>query len=572
MDVPEHIAPLGTAASYVCGAAEHPLNFATAGQILHEALRQFGGREAAVFCGQNLRLTYADLFARTTDLATGLIALGLEPGDRIGIWSPNRLEWVLTQFATARAGLILVNINPAYRVAELEYALNLVGCKAIVLAEQHKSSNYPAMITELAPELSSAAPGTLSAARVPELRLVICMGRTVRAGMVRFNDVLSLGTLQHHHRLTALESTLNPDDPVNIQFTSGTTGSPKGATLTHFNVVNNAAVVGRAMKFSEDDRLCIPIPLYHCFGMVLGVLTCATTGATMVFPSEGFEPGETLAALDAERCTALHGVPTMFIAMLEHPRFRTTDFSSMRTGAMGGAPCPIEIMKRVCAEMNMAEITIAYGMTETSPTTFQSSTGDDVEKRVTTVGQALPYTEAKIIDQDGLIVPRGQAGELCIRGYCVMRGYWADSARTGETIDTGGWMHTGDLATIDENGYCNIVGRVKDMIIRGGENIYPREIEEFLFTHPAIEAVAVFGIPDVRYGESVAVWIKIRDDMAITEADVTEYCKGRIAHFKVPAHIRFVDEFPMTVTGKLQKFRMRQSLIEEMNLSDFETA
>ena len=560
------------ALSYVCGSGPQPLLFLTVGQALDRAAAQWGERDALIVRQQQIRLNYRELRAAVEALAAGLLSLGLEPGDRIGIWSPNRAEWVLTQFATAQAGLILVNINPAYRLAELEYALNQVECRALIIADRFKSSDYVAMVQELAPELAGSAPGALAARRLPQIKSVICMASTMIAGVHRFADVADSGDAAAHARLAAIAPTLDPDDCINIQFTSGTTGLPKGATLTHFNVVNNGYFVGQAMQFSEQDRLCIPVPLYHCFGMVMSVLTCVTHGAAMIFPGEGFDAGEVLRAVAAERCTALHGVPTMFIAELDHTDFASTDFSTLRTGIMAGAPCPIEVMKRVQAEMHMDQVTIAYGMTETSPVSFQSSIDDPIEKRVSTVGRVLAHVQAKIIDADGRVVLRGERGELCTRGYSVMRGYWNDAEKTAASIDAGGWMHTGDLAIIDAEGYCNIVGRVKDMIIRGGENVYPREIEEYLFRHPKIQDVAVFGVPDQRLGETVAAWVKLRDGEQATADDIRAFCHGQIAHYKVPAHIRFVDGFPLTVTGKIQKFMMRDALVAELGVSVAKTA
>ena len=560
------------ALSYVCGSGPQPLLFLTVGQALDRAAAQWGERDALIVRQQQIRLNYRELRAAVEALAAGLLSLGLEPGDRIGIWSPNRAEWVLTQFATAQAGLILVNINTAYRLAELEYALNQVECRALIIADRFKSSDYVAMVQELAPELAGSAPGALAARRLPQIKSVICMASTMIAGVHRFADVADSGDAAAHARLAAIAPTLDPDDCINIQFTSGTTGLPKGATLTHFNVVNNGYFVGQAMQFSEQDRLCIPVPLYHCFGMVMSVLTCVTHGAAMIFPGEGFDAGEVLRAVAAERCTALHGVPTMFIAELDHTDFASTDFSTLRTGIMAGAPCPIEVMKRVQAEMHMDQVTIAYGMTETSPVSFQSSIDDPIEKRVSTVGRVLAHVQAKIIDADGRVVLRGERGELCTRGYSVMRGYWNDAEKTAASIDAGGWMHTGDLAIIDAEGYCNIVGRVKDMIIRGGENVYPREIEEYLFRHPKIQDVAVFGVPDQRLGETVAAWVKLRDGEQATADDIRAFCHGQIAHYKVPAHIRFVDGFPLTVTGKIQKFMMRDALVAELGVSVAKTA
>ncbi|HDR9486759.1 TPA: AMP-binding protein [Burkholderia aenigmatica] len=558
--------------SIVQGRTDVPLSDATVAALLRDTASRFPARPAVVFREQGIRWDWRTFAHEIDVLAAGLVALGIEPGDRVGIWSPNRVEWLLTQFATARIGAILVNINPAYRLAELDYALNKAGCRALIAAEQFKSSKYLEMLQALAPELAHCAPGELHAARLPSLRTVVSMGDVAPAGMFRFADVMARGrdTLDVA-RLDAIGATLAATDPINIQFTSGTTGSPKGATLTHRNVVNNARFIAMAMRFSEQDTLCIPVPLYHCFGMVLAVLACVSTGAAMVFPGEAFDPVATLAAVADERCTALHGVPTMFIAELDHPEFARFDLSTLRTGIMAGSPCPIETMKRVVSQMHLSEITIAYGMTETSPVSFQSSTDDPLEKRTTTVGRVQPHLEVKIVDPDGRIVPIGATGELCTKGYSVMLGYWEDEAKTQETI-VDGWMHTGDLATLDADGYCNIVGRLKDMVIRGGENIYPREIEEFLFRHPKIQSVQVFGVPDAKYGEELCAWIVLRADERMTEDDVRGFCHGQIAHYKIPRYIRFVDELPMTVTGKVQKFVMRQQMIDAWGLKAADTA
>ena len=489
---------MNSSLSFVSGVGGDPLLFQTIGQTLDLAATKFGSREALISCHQEIRYTYAELNEKSNRIALGLHKLGLRKGDRIGIWSPNCVEWVLTQFATAKLGLILVNINPAYRSGELEYALNQVGCKALVTAKSFKSSNYFEMLHGLAPELASCAPNALTSKKIPSLKLVISIPEEQTDGMFNFSELENTGSSLKLEELQAIEQTLDPDDSINIQFTSGTTGLPKGATLSHFNIVNNAYFVGKAMKFSHTDRLCIPVPLYHCFGMVMGVLTCATHGSTMVFPSEGFEPYATLKAVSDERCTALHGVPTMFVASLEDPNFESVDLSSLRTGIMAGAPCPVEVMKKVQQKMHMPEVTIAYGMTETSPVSFQSATDDPIEKRVSTVGRVMPHVQVKIIDEEGQVVPKGVQGELCTRGYSVMSGYWAAQEKTDEALKDG-WMHTGDLAVIDDEGYGNIVGRVKDMIIRGGENIYPREIEEYLYKFEKIEEAAVFGIPDEKY-------------------------------------------------------------------------
>ncbi|PRG25130.1 AMP-binding protein [Burkholderia multivorans] len=558
--------------SYVRGATDVPLSEATIGRFLRDTAERFPERPAVVFREQQVRWTWCEFAAEIDVLAAGLAALGIGKGDRVGIWSPNRSEWLLTQFATARIGAILVNINPAYRLAELEYALNKVGCTAVIAAERFKSSAYVEMLQTIAPELANAAPGELRAARVPSLRTVVSMGDVAPPGMFRFADVIARGRASvDSAALDALGATLAATDPINIQFTSGTTGSPKGATLTHRNVVNNARFIARAMRFSEQDALCIPVPLYHCFGMVLAVLACVSTGAAMVFPGEAFDPVATLAAVAEERCTALHGVPTMFIAELDHPEFAKFDLSTLRTGIMAGSPCPIETMKRVVSQMHLSEITIAYGMTETSPVSFQSSTDDPLEKRTTTVGRVQPHLEVKIVDPSGEIVPVGVTGELCTKGYSVMLGYWDDDAKTREVL-IDGWMHTGDLATLDAEGYCNIVGRLKDMVIRGGENVYPREIEEFLFRHPKIQSAQVFGVPDPKYGEELCAWIVLRADEQMTEDDVRAFCQGQIAHYKIPRYIRFVDELPMTVTGKVQKFVMRERMIDELKLDVQKTA
>ena len=558
--------------SYVSGTSDKPLIFQTIGKALENSANVFAENEALVFCPSNLRMTYQQLNNAANDFAAGLLKIGLKPGDRLGIWSPNRPEWVITQFATAKIGVILVNINPAYRISELEHALNQVQCKALVSAETFKSSNYLEMIQSLAPELKDSSPGDLKSRRLPSLKHVIVMSDQLVPGTSRYQDISVQTDNEILRTLAEIENTLDPDQPINIQFTSGTTGLPKGATLSHFNIINNAYFVGHAMRFTEADRLCIPVPLYHCFGMVMGVLCCLTHGATMIFPGEGFDAGEVLQALASEQCTALHGVPTMFTAELAHPTFNDTDFKSLRTGVMAGAPCPIEVMKQVQTTMGMKEVTIAYGMPETSPVSFQSSTDDPVEKRVSTVGRVMPHVQVKIIDEEGRTQPIGQQGELCTRGYSVMQGYWGDKEKTDGAIDDNSWMHTGDLAVIDQEGYCNITGRVKDMIIRGGENIYPREIEEYLYRHPKIQDVAVFGVPDERFGETVATWIQLKPGESCETNEIIEFCAGQIAHYKVPAYIEIVTEFPMTVTGKIQKFVMRDRMSEKYNLLEAETA
>ena len=563
---------MSSSASYVHGASDKQLIGQTIGRFFDQACARHAEREALVVRHQNVRLTYAQLKSRVDALACGLMRLGLAPGERIGIWSQNTLEWTLTQFASAKAGLVLVNINPAYRRSELEYALNKVGCRALVLSPAFKTSNYLEMIADLAPELGHCEPGLLRSHRLPSLEMVIRMGADKSPGMISFDDLLRAPSREELTALAVLSEKLQFDDPINIQFTSGTTGHPKGATLSHHNILNNGFFVGEAIKLVPGDRLCIPVPLYHCFGMVMGNLGCLTHGATMVYPAEAFEPLAVLETVAQEKCTGLYGVPTMFIAALDHPRFAEFDLSSLRTGIMAGSPCPIEVMKRVIGKMNMAEVTIAYGMTETSPVSFQSGTDDPIDRRVSTVGRVQPHLEVKIVDNEGRIVPRGQSGELCTRGYSVMLGYWDDEAKTKEAIDAGGWMHTGDLAVIDDEGYCNIVGRIKDMVIRGGENIYPREIEEFLYAHPKVLDVQVVGIPDQRFGEELCAWIILREGERLSEDEVREYCKGQIAHYKIPRYIRFVDSFPMTVTGKIQKFLIRQKMKEELGLDEARTA
>ena len=554
--------------SYVSGVGDLPLIGETIGRHFDRACTRWAGREALVSRHQGVRWTYGQLRAEVDALALGLLALGMEPGDRVGIWSPNNSQWVQLQLACAKAGLILVTVNPAYRLTELEHVLTLSGCRALISAARFKSSDYLQMIRTLAPDLAWGS----KPARLPALEFVIHLDDQPQPGMVAFDEIVTRGRTADPAPLEVLAEALQFDDPINIQFTSGTTGAPKGATLTHHNILNNGFFVAEAMGLSEGDRLCIPVPLYHCFGMVMSVLSCMTQGATMVFPAESFEPLAVLETVEAERCTHLHGVPTMFFAELGPPDFARFDLSSLRGGIMAGAPCPIEVMRQVFEKMHLREITIAYGMTETSPVSFQSRTDDPIERRVSTVGTVLPHVEVKIVDDEGRVVPRGTAGELLTRGYCVMRGYWDQPERTAEAIDAGGWMHTGDMATLDEAGYCNIVGRIKDMVIRGGENIYPREIEEFLFRHPKVESVQVFGVPDDRYGEEVCAWIKPKPGETLTTQDILDFCKGQIAHYKVPRYVEFVAEFPMTVTGKAQKFIMRKEASRRLGLSEKATA
>ena len=534
--------------SYANGPSTQPLLGETIGENLEHTAARVPDNLALVSRHQNRRYTYAEFNAAVDEVARGLLALGLEAGDRIGIWSPNCAEWVLVQYATAKVGVILVNINPAYRTSELAYALNQSGCRMLVAARAFKSSNYAVVIEEVRPDL-------------PALEKVILLGTD------SWDELVAGAASVTDEALQERSAGLQFDDPINIQYTSGTTGFPKGATLSHHNILNNGYFIGEACRYTEADRVCIPVPFYHCFGMVLGNLACTTHGAAIVIPEAGFEPKATLEAVAAEQCTSLYGVPTMFIAELEHPAFESFELSSLRTGIMAGSPCPVEVMKQVVSRMHMEEVTIAYGMTETSPVSTQTVPEDSLEHRVSTVGRVHPHVEVKIIDPDtGGVVERGVPGELCTRGYSVMTGYWNDPARTAEAIDEAGWMHTGDLATMDADGYVNIVGRIKDMIIRGGENIYPREIEEFLYTHPDVSDVQVIGVPDVKYGEELMAWVKVREGATLTDDALKEFCKGRIAHYKVPRYIKFTDEFPMTVTGKIQKFKMREQAVEELGL------
>lgn len=562
--------PEGTL-SHVRGTTEQPLLRQTVGETLQLTADHWPERDALIVCHQGVRLTYRQLNEQVSALARGLLALGLVPGDRVGIWSPNSVEWVLTQFATARAGLVLVSINPAYRPVELGYALRKVGCRALMLATATRTSDYPEMISSLLESSALSGEGRVASRQFPDLRWLIQAGGEAGPRYMPF-DSLPGAALQTAAAAGETPRPLSPDEPINIQFTSGTTGLPKGATLSHNNIVNNGFFVGEGLRLVRQDRVCIPVPLYHCFGMVLGVLAAVTHGAAMIFPSASFDAEATLRAVEAERCTALHGVPTMFIAELEHPQFGQFDLSSLRTGIMAGAPCPISVMRRVLSEMYMREVTICYGMTETSPVSFQSDVSDPLERRVTTVGRVHPHVEVKIVDTIGHTVPRSTAGELCTRGYSVMNGYWNDAEQTAQVLDAEGWMHTGDLAMLDEEGYCNIVGRVKDLIIRGGENIYPREIEEYLYRHPKILDVAVVGVADEKYGEAVCAIIRLREGAEAQEQDIIDFCRGQIAHFKVPRYVRFLDAFPMTVTGKVRKVELRERMEKELGVARVSTA
>ncbi len=531
------------------GPTDVPLLHETIGFNLAATVAKNADREALVVRHQGIRWTYQELWDHIDELARALLARGFIKGDRVGIWAPNCVEWILTQFATARIGVILVNINPAYRVHEVRYALKHSGCKGLIAATDFKTSNYVAMVNEVRSDL-------------PDLAEVIFLGTD---GW----DDLVVGSLDvKSEAVRAIEATLDPDEPINIQYTSGTTGFPKGATLSHSNILNNAYFVAEGCRYSAEDRVCVPVPFYHCFGMVMGVLGCTTHGSTIVVPAGAFDPVETLAATSEERCTSLYGVPTMFIAELAQQDFSQYDFSALRTGIMAGSPCPIETMKQVMAKMNMDQVTIAYGMTETSPVSTQTATDDPIDKRVGTVGRVHPHVEVKVVDPEtGDVVERGQSGEFCTRGYSVMIGYWNDEERTAEAVDLDGWMHTGDLAVMDDDGYLNIVGRIKDMIIRGGENVYPREVEEFLYTHPDIRDVQVVGVPDRKYGEEVMAWVQAEPGAVLDQEEIREFCRGQIAHYKIPRYVSVIDEFPMTVTGKIQKFILRDNAIEQLDLA-----
>ena len=554
--------------SYSSGASDEPLLGMAIGEVLDRTVARFPEREALVVVHQNVRWNYAEFAERVDDVACALIALGVEKGERVGIWSTNRAEWALTQFATAKIGALLVNINPASRAGELEYALNQSGCSTLVMADVFKTTDFTAILRSVAPEIETAAPLELASARLPQLRRVITLAGETGGGAITWTEFVSRADQTSREALAARQREQSFDDAINIQYTSGTTGFPKGATLSHHNIVNNGYFVARLMNFSEHDRLVIPVPLYHCFGMVMGNLGCVTHGAAMIYPGEVFEAGAVLEAVAAERATALFGVPTMFIAELEHPEFKRFDLGSLRTGIMAGAPCPVEVMRRVIDDMHMPEVEIAYGMTETSPVSMQTRVDAPIDKRVSTVGEVHPHVEVKIIDPDsGQLLPEGEVGEFCTRGYGVMLGYWDNEDATRSSIDAAGWMHSGDLAVMDGEGYVNIVGRIKDMIIRGGENIYPREIEEYLYRHPKVIEAQVIGVPDPRYGEELMAWLQLRPGQSASEDEIREFLRGQVSHQKIPRYVRFVSEFPMTVTGKIQKFRMRELAIEELGLT-----
>ncbi|MNO50648.1 Long-chain-fatty-acid--CoA ligase [compost metagenome] len=551
--------------SYTQGNQDKPLLTQCIGDAFDATVARFPDREALVVHHQALRYTWRQLADAVDQHARALMALGVQPGDRLGIWAPNCAEWCITQFASAKVGAILVNINPAYRSSELDYALGQSGCRWVICADAFKTSDYHAMLQGLLPGLASSQPGALICERFPELRGVVSLALSPPPGFLAWHALQARAEVVSGEALAARQAQLRCDDPINIQYTSGTTGFPKGATLSHSNILNNGYMVGESLGLTEHDRLVVPVPLYHCFGMVMANLGCMTHGSALIYPSDAFDPLATLRAVAQEKATALYGVPTMFIAELDHPQRGEFDLSSLRTGIMAGATCPIEVMRRVIGEMHMAEVQIAYGMTETSPVSLQTGAADDLERRVTSVGRTQPRLESKVVDAEGNTVPRGEIGELCTRGYSVMLGYWNNPKATAESIDAEGWMHTGDLAVMDEQGYVRIVGRSKDMIIRGGENIYPRELEEFFFTHPAVADVQVIGVPCSKYGEEIVAWVRLHPGHAVSEEALREWARARIAHFKVPRYFRFVDAFPMTVTGKVQKFRMREISVEELS-------
>lgn len=553
--------------SYTRGA-QAPLLSLTIGEAFDQTVAKYPEREAVISREQNVRMTWSELSELVNKSARALLALGVEPGDRVGIWSPNCLQWMVVQYATAKVGAILVNINPAYRTSELEYALKQSGCAWLISAAAFKSSDYHAMISDLLPELAPATPGKLESPRLPMLRGVISLSDFPAPGMMSWQSVLSGAHGVTDEQLAEVSSGLQFDDPINIQYTSGTTGFPKGATLSHYNILNNGFTVGESLGLTEEDRMVIPVPLYHCFGMVMGNLGALTHGSTIIYPSAAFDPVTTLRTVAEEKATVLYGVPTMFISMLDCEERPTLDISSLRTGIMAGAICPIEVMRRVIDQMNMKEVQIAYGMTETSPVSTQTAHNDSLEHRTTTVGRTQPNLESKIVDEEGKIVPRGQIGELCTRGYSVMLGYWNNPDATKDAIDDARWMHTGDLAVMDDSGYIQIVGRNKDMIIRGGENVYPREIEEFLYTHERVAEVQVVGVPCKKFGEEIVAWVQLHPGDRVSAEELREYCKGQIAHFKIPKFIKFVDEFPMTISGKIQKFKMREISAAELDLAE----
>ncbi len=553
--------------SYRSGISSQPLFGMTIGEGFDRIVDRFPNNDALIVRHQNIRYSYRELQEKVNECAKAFLAIGIKKGDRVGVWSPNCAEWTITQFATSKIGAILVNVNPSYRLHELEYALNQSGCKALVIADRFKKSNYTEMIYELAPQLYHCEPGKLQSEALPSLKAVIRLHPDWSPGIFTWNEFIALSDKTPEKKFQKRQKQLSFDDPINIQYTSGTTGQPKGAALSHHNILNNAYTVAEGLKYTHNDRVIIPVPLYHCFGMVLGNLGCMTHGATMIYPSEGFDPKAVLETIQEEKATALYGVPTMFIAELEHPDFEKYDCSSLRTGIMAGSPCPVEVMKKVNTLMHIHEMTIAYGLTEASPVCTQTRVDDSLDRRVNTVGQVLPHTEIKIVSPEtGLVVPYGETGEFCVRGYCVMLKYWKNAKQTKKAIDRNGWLHSGDLATMDAAGYVKIVGRIKDMVIRGGENIYPREIEEFLHTHPKIQNVQIIGVPDKKYGEELMAWIQLREGESSTAEAIKEFCQDKIAYYKIPRHIKFVDSFPMTVTGKVRKVKMREISIKELHL------
>jgi len=552
--------------SYAYGTSSQPLLGMTIGEKFDQACQQYAEQDAVVSVHQNVRLSYKQLQDQVNAFACSLLQLGLEKGDRIAIWSPNCVEWTITQFAAFKAGMILVNLNPAYKSSELEYVLNKVSCKALVIAPQFKSSNYQEILTKIAPEITQSTDKLLASQKLPHLKHIIKIDHEQHTGIHRFADLLPQPTAAQLDQLHAIAADLQFDETINIQFTSGTTGNPKGTMLTHNNILNNGYFVGEAIHLTPQDWVCISVPLFHCFGMVMGNLACITHGSTMVYPSAVFNPLDTLKTIQQEKCTAAYGVPTMFIAILEHEQFDEFDLSSLRTGIMAGSPCPREIMQRVIDRMHMTEITICYGMTETAPVSVQSSTADSVERRVGTVGRVHPHLEIKIVDENGKVVPRGKLGELCVRGYSVMLGYWEDNDKTQEVIDVAKWMHTGDIAEMDEEGFVKIKGRIKDVVIRGGENLFPKEIEDFLYTHPDVSDVQVIGLPDPRYGEELCACIILHEHHQINEEAIRQYCAEHISHNKVPRYVRFFTEFPMTASGKAQKFKLQELMRQELNL------
>ncbi len=550
--------------SYVHGVSDIPLLGETLGQNFDKASQQYSERLALVSRHQNIRLTYAQLRVEVDKVACSLRRMGFQPGDRLGLWATNCAQWLIIQYATAKIGVILVNMNPSYRRTELEYSLNKVGCRGLVIFSSFKDSDYEAMVYDLVPELKSSPIGHLNAENAATLKYVIKLDEDSSPGMLNYHDLLLEPDSNELDDLQQLGKQLQFDDVINIQFTSGTTGNPKGTMLTHHNILNNGFFVGETIKLTPEDKVAIAVPLFHCFGMVMGNIACVSHGSTMVYPASVFQPLENLQAIAEEKCTAAYGVPTMFITMLDHPKFQEFDLSSLRTGIMAGSVCPMEVMKQVIEKMHMEEVTICYGMTETSPVSMQSHVDDAIDKKVSTVGRIHPHISVKVVDPNGDIVPRGDEGELCTKGYSVMRGYWDDAERTAEVIDESGWMHTGDLAILDEDGYCQIIGRIKDLVIRGGENLFPREIEDFLYTHPDILEVQVVGVPDNKYGEELCAWIILRENVAITEQSIRDFCDGQISRQKIPRYIRFVTEFPMTASGKIQKYKIREAMTEEL--------